>query len=77
MKSFHRQIWVICCDIIFQILNSNQNIAFICEKNKMLMKSVDFFKILNTVRRRYFGYVIPTPVLQIYSFYLVPIVKSI
>ena len=44
MKVFHRQIWVRCCDIIFQITNSNQNIAFICEKNKMLMKSVFFFK---------------------------------
>ena len=43
MKVFHRQIWVSCCVIIFQIINSNQNIVFICEKNKMLMKSIDFF----------------------------------
>ena len=77
MKVFHRQIWVKCCDIIFQIINSNQNIVFICEKNKKVMKSVDFFKNLHNVRRRYFGYVIPTPVLQIHSLYLVRIVKSI
>ena len=43
MKVFHCQIWVSCCDIIFQIINSNQNIVFICEKNKVLMKSVYFF----------------------------------